>query len=187
MSQEINHPVLGALSSRRPRPRGGGSGRPRNVHLDRAALRPGQSRPLVQHRPLWWWRAARQFDAILKRPEARVLDLCCGTGDMAFALYRRTALQSRANSGRGFFSRHAAARGGEGAREKEREGKRRDALLDRGGRAAACRFPIDISIWLHRHSVFETWPTTTRACVKSRGCSLPAENAASWISANRAA
>jgi demethylmenaquinone methyltransferase / 2-methoxy-6-polyprenyl-1,4-benzoquinol methylase len=38
---------------------------------------------------LWWWRTARRFDAILKRPEARVLDLCCGTGDMTFALRRR--------------------------------------------------------------------------------------------------
>lgn len=38
---------------------------------------------------LWWWRAARRFDGILRRPEARVLDLCCGTGDMAFALGRR--------------------------------------------------------------------------------------------------
>jgi demethylmenaquinone methyltransferase / 2-methoxy-6-polyprenyl-1,4-benzoquinol methylase len=38
---------------------------------------------------LWWWRTARRFDAILKRPAARVLDLCCGTGDMAFALWRR--------------------------------------------------------------------------------------------------
>ena len=38
---------------------------------------------------LWWWRTARRFDAILKRPDARVLDLCCGTGDMAFALGRR--------------------------------------------------------------------------------------------------
>ncbi len=38
---------------------------------------------------LWWWRAARTFDAILKRPDARVLDLCCGTGDMTFALCRR--------------------------------------------------------------------------------------------------
>ncbi|MFY9562393.1 MAG: bifunctional demethylmenaquinone methyltransferase/2-methoxy-6-polyprenyl-1,4-benzoquinol methylase UbiE [Terriglobales bacterium] len=37
----------------------------------------------------WWWRAARTFDSILKRPEARVLDLCCGTGDMTFALRRR--------------------------------------------------------------------------------------------------
>ena len=39
----------------------------------------------------WWWRAARKFDAILKRPNSRVLDLCCGTGDMAFALRRRAA------------------------------------------------------------------------------------------------
>jgi demethylmenaquinone methyltransferase/2-methoxy-6-polyprenyl-1,4-benzoquinol methylase len=38
---------------------------------------------------LWWWRAAKKFDAILKDPTARVLDLCCGTGDMAFALQRR--------------------------------------------------------------------------------------------------
>src|ERR1700692_2249909 len=38
---------------------------------------------------LWWWRTARKFDAILKRPGARVLDLCCGTGDMTFALRRR--------------------------------------------------------------------------------------------------
>jgi len=37
----------------------------------------------------WWWRTARRFDAILKRPDARVLDICCGTGDMAFALRRR--------------------------------------------------------------------------------------------------
>ena len=38
---------------------------------------------------LWWWRAARSFDSILKSSEARVLDLCCGTGDMTFALDRR--------------------------------------------------------------------------------------------------
>jgi demethylmenaquinone methyltransferase/2-methoxy-6-polyprenyl-1,4-benzoquinol methylase len=38
---------------------------------------------------VWWWRAAKTFDAILKKPEARVLDLCCGTGDMTLALLRR--------------------------------------------------------------------------------------------------
>ncbi len=37
----------------------------------------------------WWWRATRTFDSILKRPDARVLDLCCGTGDMTLALRRR--------------------------------------------------------------------------------------------------
>jgi demethylmenaquinone methyltransferase/2-methoxy-6-polyprenyl-1,4-benzoquinol methylase len=36
----------------------------------------------------WWWRTARSFRHILRRPGAAVLDLCCGTGDMTFALYR---------------------------------------------------------------------------------------------------
>src|SRR5512138_1473227 len=39
---------------------------------------------------LWWRRTARTFRHILQRPEARVLDLCCGTGDMAFALHRES-------------------------------------------------------------------------------------------------
>ena len=37
---------------------------------------------------LWWWKTARSFASILKRQDARVLDLCCGTGDMTFALFR---------------------------------------------------------------------------------------------------
>ena len=37
---------------------------------------------------LWWNRAARQFAPLLARPEAQVLDLCCGTGDMTSALLR---------------------------------------------------------------------------------------------------
>lgn len=37
----------------------------------------------------WWYRAARTFSDILERPDALALDLCCGTGDMAFALKRR--------------------------------------------------------------------------------------------------
>jgi demethylmenaquinone methyltransferase/2-methoxy-6-polyprenyl-1,4-benzoquinol methylase len=42
---------------------------------------------------LWWRRTARIFSTILSRPGAQVLDLCCGTGDMAFAL-RREASQA---------------------------------------------------------------------------------------------
>lgn len=38
---------------------------------------------------LWWRRTARTFAATLGRRDARVLDLCCGTGDMAFALRRQ--------------------------------------------------------------------------------------------------
>lgn len=37
---------------------------------------------------LWWKRAARTFAHILSQPGAYVLDLCCGTGDMTFALSR---------------------------------------------------------------------------------------------------
>jgi demethylmenaquinone methyltransferase / 2-methoxy-6-polyprenyl-1,4-benzoquinol methylase len=37
---------------------------------------------------MWWRRAARTFQNILIRPDARILDLCCGTGDMTFALGR---------------------------------------------------------------------------------------------------
>ena len=34
----------------------------------------------------WWAKAARRFHPVLQRPEARILDLCCGTGDMTAAL-----------------------------------------------------------------------------------------------------
>src|SRR5271168_2762844 len=33
-----------------------------------------------------WRRTARSFSQILAQPDSRVLDLCCGTGDMTFAL-----------------------------------------------------------------------------------------------------
>jgi demethylmenaquinone methyltransferase/2-methoxy-6-polyprenyl-1,4-benzoquinol methylase len=35
---------------------------------------------------IWWRRTARALRPILVRPEAIVLDLCCGTGDMTLAL-----------------------------------------------------------------------------------------------------
>ncbi len=38
---------------------------------------------------LWRTRTARELRPILARPNALVLDLCCGTGDLAFALARR--------------------------------------------------------------------------------------------------
>jgi demethylmenaquinone methyltransferase/2-methoxy-6-polyprenyl-1,4-benzoquinol methylase len=37
---------------------------------------------------VWRARTARRLRPILRRPDARVLDLCCGTGDLAFALAR---------------------------------------------------------------------------------------------------
>jgi demethylmenaquinone methyltransferase / 2-methoxy-6-polyprenyl-1,4-benzoquinol methylase len=38
---------------------------------------------------LWWRKTARSFAHILSRPGTKVLDLCCGTGDMAFALRKQ--------------------------------------------------------------------------------------------------
>ena len=38
---------------------------------------------------LWWRRAARRFKAVLANPDAAVLDICCGTGDMTMALLKR--------------------------------------------------------------------------------------------------
>ena len=37
---------------------------------------------------LWWCRAARTLRPLLQPPQSRVLDLCCGTGDMTAALLR---------------------------------------------------------------------------------------------------
>ena len=45
---------------------------------------------------VWRRRTARRFLHILRRPDARILDLCCGTGDLAFALDR---VRSGANRG----------------------------------------------------------------------------------------
>jgi demethylmenaquinone methyltransferase / 2-methoxy-6-polyprenyl-1,4-benzoquinol methylase len=40
----------------------------------------------------WWWRTARRFRHIVRRADASVLDLCCGTGDMTLALYRQAGV-----------------------------------------------------------------------------------------------
>ena len=38
---------------------------------------------------LWWRRTARSFAQTLAQSDAKVLDLCCGTGDMTFALRKQ--------------------------------------------------------------------------------------------------
>ena len=43
----------------------------------------------------WWWRTARRFRDVLARPDAVVLDLCCGTGDMTLALLNHRPENSR--------------------------------------------------------------------------------------------
>jgi demethylmenaquinone methyltransferase / 2-methoxy-6-polyprenyl-1,4-benzoquinol methylase len=44
---------------------------------------------------VWWWKAARAFRQVLARPDAQVLDLCCGTGDMTLALLKRRPKQGK--------------------------------------------------------------------------------------------
>jgi demethylmenaquinone methyltransferase/2-methoxy-6-polyprenyl-1,4-benzoquinol methylase len=60
---------------------------------------------------LWWRRTARRFRAVLARPDAAVLDICCGTGDMTMALLRRRPRGARpilaADFARGMLSRGA--------------------------------------------------------------------------------
>ena len=71
---------------------------------------------------LWWWKTARRFKAVLADPDAAVLDICCGTGDMTMALLKRRPLGARpvlaADFSRGMLSRGAKkfSRGGESSR-----------------------------------------------------------------------
>ncbi|SPE20253.1 Demethylmenaquinone methyltransferase [Candidatus Sulfotelmatomonas gaucii] len=37
---------------------------------------------------LWWRRTARRFRPVLARPDAAILDICCGTGDLTMALLK---------------------------------------------------------------------------------------------------
>src|ERR1035437_5968352 len=69
---------------------------------------------------LWWWRAARRFKTVLAEPEAAVLDICCGTGDMTMALLKRRPRGARptlaADFARNMLSR-GAKKFGVGARK----------------------------------------------------------------------
>jgi demethylmenaquinone methyltransferase / 2-methoxy-6-polyprenyl-1,4-benzoquinol methylase len=67
---------------------------------------------------LWWWRAARRFEDVLAEPDAAVLDICCGTGDMTMALLKRRPQGARptlaADFSRAMLSRGARKFGGPG-------------------------------------------------------------------------
>jgi demethylmenaquinone methyltransferase/2-methoxy-6-polyprenyl-1,4-benzoquinol methylase len=66
---------------------------------------------------LWWWRAARRFRTVLRSPDAAVLDICCGTGDMTMALLKLRPPNSKpilaADFARGMLSRGALKFGAE--------------------------------------------------------------------------
>src|ERR1035437_3556654 len=71
---------------------------------------------------LWWWRTARRFKTVLAEPEAAVLDICCGTGDMTMALLKRRPRGARptlaADFSRQMLSRGAKKFGGPGVGER---------------------------------------------------------------------
>jgi demethylmenaquinone methyltransferase/2-methoxy-6-polyprenyl-1,4-benzoquinol methylase len=68
---------------------------------------------------LWWWRCARRFRSVLANPDAAVLDICCGTGDMTMALLRHRPGGARpilaADFARNMLTRGARKFGGRGA------------------------------------------------------------------------
>jgi demethylmenaquinone methyltransferase / 2-methoxy-6-polyprenyl-1,4-benzoquinol methylase len=73
---------------------------------------------------LWRRRMAQRFAHILGRPEARVLDVCCGTGDLIFALERRArGLRPSVQSAGGFTGADFAAPMLGLAHEKAAKGK----------------------------------------------------------------
>ena len=68
---------------------------------------------------LWWRSTARRFRAILANPDAAVLDICCGTGDMTMALLKHRPRNARpilaADFARAMLNRGAQKFGRRGA------------------------------------------------------------------------
>jgi demethylmenaquinone methyltransferase/2-methoxy-6-polyprenyl-1,4-benzoquinol methylase len=74
---------------------------------------------------MWWRRTARAFRHILARPDARILDLCCGTGDMTFALRRQAGKSSPQILGADFshaMLQRAAAKSSPAAQNRAKPG-----------------------------------------------------------------
>lgn len=51
---------------------------------------------------IWWRATARSFRDVLRRPDARVLDICCGTGDLTSALLAERPIQAEPITGLDF-------------------------------------------------------------------------------------
>ena len=60
---------------------------------------------------LWWRRTAQRFHSVVANPDAAILDICCGTGDMTMALLKHRAHNAKpilaADFARGMLSRAA--------------------------------------------------------------------------------
>ena len=68
---------------------------------------------------LWWRRTARSFRSTLANPDAAILDICCGTGDMTMALLKYRPRNARpvlaADFARAMLTRGAQKFNGRGA------------------------------------------------------------------------
>jgi demethylmenaquinone methyltransferase/2-methoxy-6-polyprenyl-1,4-benzoquinol methylase len=68
---------------------------------------------------LWWRRTARRFRSTLADPDAAILDICCGTGDMTMAMLKLRPDGARpilaGDFARAMLSRGALKFGGRGA------------------------------------------------------------------------
>ena len=128
---------------------------------------------------LWWNRTARRFRKILAQPEASILDICCGTGDMTLALLRHRPQIAKADSCSRFFPRDAGPRSSKIPKSQR--------CRDRGRRASSSSWPITGSTSSPQHSASATLRITRRDCASFTACSNPAENSASLTSVNPAA
>jgi len=91
---------------------------------------------------LWWRRAARRFVEVLARPEAAVLDICCGTGDLTMALLKLRPRGARPILA-GDFARAMLKRGAEKFGPRELRGSVRGLADESAGAPYAVAIEAD--------------------------------------------
>ena len=122
------------------------------------------------------WRAhtVKRVRAVLDRPGARVLDICCGTGDLVLAL-------ERPRRARAFWAPISATPCWWRARKIAGATPRRCSKPTR----CACRSATARSTWSRWPSASATWPTTQPGWKKCGACCAPAAWLRSWSSPSR--
>ncbi len=125
---------------------------------------------------LWWRRAARRFRPILADPDAAVLDICCGTGDMTMALLKQRPNGAEpilaADFAPGMLSRGALKFGAPGMARRSRRPVRDTVEAD------ALHLPLkdaslDLIVTAFGSGIS---PTTRPGCASSIAYSNPAGN-----------
>ena len=120
---------------------------------------------------LWRRRVARRFRKVLDRADARVLDVCCGTGDLTLALARH----GRATIIGSDFAHPMLVRAA-GKSHTISKGKRQvEIWLDISKRMLwRCRLQMRVSIWSPRLLGSATSPIMIEDCVKCSASFGPA-------------